>query len=126
MTLTESKIVAFLATTVPDRSLSFYRDVIGLPLVNDDQFALVFDANGTHLRIQKVQNFQPQPFTALGWAVSDISAAVSELEKRGVKFERYSFIEQNAAGVWTSPSGAKVAWFKDPDENLLSITEYGI
>src|SRR3954451_16265633 len=108
MTLTESKIVAFLATTVPDRSLSFYRDVIGLPLVNDDQFALVFDANGTHLRIQKVQNFQPQPFTALGWAVSDISAAVSELEKRGVKFERYSFIEQNAAGVWTSPSGAKV------------------
>ena len=126
MTLTESKIVAFLATTAPDKSLSFYRDVIGLALVSDDQFALAFDSNGTHLRIQKVERFQPHPFTALGWAVSDIAAVVSELEKRGVKFERYSFIEQNAAGVWTSPSGAKVAWFKDPDENLLSITEYGI
>jgi hypothetical protein len=83
----------------------------------------VFHAGDTMLRIQKVREVSPPPFTALGWHVADIAADVAALTERGVAFERFGFLEQDAAGVWTAPGGAKVAWFKDPDGNLLSLTE---
>jgi catechol 2,3-dioxygenase-like lactoylglutathione lyase family enzyme len=118
-----SAIVAFLATCKPDRAKNFYGEVLGLRLVSEDQFALAFDANGTPLRIQKVEKFEPQSFTALGWTVDDIRKAVSKLGKLGVRFERYSFMDQDELGIWQAPSGAKVAWFKDPDGNLLSLSE---
>jgi hypothetical protein len=94
--------------------------------VSDDQFALVFDANGVMVRVvdvSSVPGFQPAPFTILGWSVSDIGKAVKGLQKKGVKFERYHGMQQDQLGVWSSPSGAKVAWFKDPDGNVLSVTE---
>jgi catechol 2,3-dioxygenase-like lactoylglutathione lyase family enzyme len=126
MTLTrfDGAIVAFLATAKPDRALVFYRDVLGLPLVSDDAFALAFEVNGTQLRIQKVESLVPQRFTALGWSVSDIEAAADRLSTLGVAFERYSFLEQDDRGIWAAPSGARVAWFKDPDENLLSLSQH--
>src|SRR5206468_2009184 len=92
-------------------------------LMSNDQFAMVFECDGVELRIQKVDTFQPHAFTALGWHVPDIRASVSELSKRGVVFERFGFMEQDGSNIWQSPSGAKVAWFKDPDGNLLSLTE---
>jgi catechol 2,3-dioxygenase-like lactoylglutathione lyase family enzyme len=110
---------------MPERAKQFYRDTLGLHLVSDDQFALVFDSGGVQLRIQKLKAFQPHSFTALGWQVSDIRRSVTALEKRGVTFERFNFMEQDALGIWVSPSGAKVAWFKDPDGNLLSLGESG-
>jgi catechol 2,3-dioxygenase-like lactoylglutathione lyase family enzyme len=119
--LPPAQIVAFLATTSPDRAKRFYSEVLGLKLLRDDQFALAFDAHGTLLRIQKVEKFAPQPFTALGWSVSDIKKAVGRLAESGVKFERYSFIEQDALGIWQAPSGTQVAWFKDPDGNIHSL-----
>lgn len=87
-------------------------------------FAMVPDANRIRVRFSKVPNFTPAPFTILGWKVSDIEAAVSELQGRGVQFERFGFFEQDALGIWTAPSGDKVAWFKDPDGNVLSVSQH--
>src|SRR5262245_40946979 len=120
--LGQSQIVAFLATTMPDRAKHFYGDVLGLKLLSEDKFALAFDAHGSVLRVQKVEKLAPQPFTALGWSVSDIKKAVSKLAESGVTFERYSFMEQDSLGIWQAPSGTKVAWFKDPDGNVLSLS----
>ena len=123
--LGSATVTAFVATANPARSKSFYRDTLGLRLANEDQFAIVFDCNGIELRIQKVDRLQPHPFTALGWHVPSIRDAVVGLAKRGVAFERYAFLEQDELGVWRAPSTAQVAWFKDPDGNLLSLTEGG-
>ena len=121
--LSNRSITAFIASTQPRRAKKFYRDTLGLRLIGDDAFAVVFDCAGVELRIQKVEALQPHAFTALGWHVVSIQDSVSALAKRGVAFERYGFMEQDERGVWQSPSGAKVAWFKDPDGNLLSLTE---
>jgi len=118
-----AKLTAFVATTHPERAKQFYSRTLGLRLVSDDQFALVFDCAGIQLRIQKVETFQPHAFTALGWQVPGIRRSVAALAKKGVAFERYGFLEQDELGVWQAPSWAKVAWFKDPDGNLLSLTE---
>ena len=123
--LNESKIVAFVATTRPEGAKSFYEETLGLRLLSDDPFAVVFDANGITLRVQKVQAHTPPRHTVLGWDVADIRAEIGELSERGVSFERYEGLGQDESGVWTSPSGAKVAWFKDPDGNVLSLTQFG-
>jgi len=122
--LNKSKLISFLATRNSKRAGEFYEKALGLKFVSDDQFALVFDANGTMLRIQKVEQFNPPEHTALGWNVTNISAEVTHLTKRGVKFARYEWMEQDEKGIWTTPSGAKVAWFKDPDGNVLSLTQF--
>lgn len=123
--LASSSPIAFLATIQPDRAKTFYSDTIGLRLLSDDQFSLVFDAAGVPLRVQKVRELRPQEFTALGWQVEDIRTAVSGLMKRGVVFERYPFLQQDELGIWNAPGGASVAWFKDPDGNVLSLTQTG-
>jgi catechol 2,3-dioxygenase-like lactoylglutathione lyase family enzyme len=122
--LGDARLTAFVATANATRSKTFYERTLGLRLVGDDSVALVFDANGTELRIQKVENVQPPPFTVLGWQVADLRKAMAGLSKRGVKFERYAFLEQDNVGIWLAPGGAKVAWFKDPDGNLLSVAQY--
>jgi catechol 2,3-dioxygenase-like lactoylglutathione lyase family enzyme len=122
MPLGTTRLIAFIATTEAARARAFYEGTLGLT-VSDDDVALVADVNGTMLRIQKVERMTPASYTALGWEVLDIAATVADLAARGVVFERYGFLEQDAAGIWTAPSGAKVAWFKDPDENVLSLTE---
>ena len=121
----KNSLIAFLATSNAQRARTFYSRILGLRLVEDDQFALVFDAAGVPLRIQKVDTVHPQSFTALGWQVPSIRRAITGLAKRGVVFERYEFMDQDEQGVWIAPSGTKVAWFKDPDGNLLSISEAG-
>jgi catechol 2,3-dioxygenase-like lactoylglutathione lyase family enzyme len=121
--LGKAKLTAFVATAKPGRAKAFYQKTLGLRLLTDDQFALAFDSNGVQLRIQKVEKIKPPPFTALGWEVRSIRSAMTALSKSGVRFERYPFLEQDEAGVWTAPGGTKVAWFKDPDGNLLSLAE---
>jgi catechol 2,3-dioxygenase-like lactoylglutathione lyase family enzyme len=121
--LSSMPIIAFAATAQPDEARHFYHDVLGLTLTSEDPFALTFDANGTMLRVAIVDNLQPQPFTVLGWITDDITSTAETLAARGVIFTRYEWMEQDAQGIWTSPSGARVAWFKDPDGNTLSITQ---
>lgn len=122
--LNSSHVVAFVATSKPESAKSFYEQTLGLRLILDDAFAIVFDANGVMLRVQKVQEHAPPPCTVLGWDVADIHASVEELSGRGVRCERYAWLEQDDAGVWAAPSGAQIAWFKDPDGNTLSLTQF--
>jgi predicted enzyme related to lactoylglutathione lyase len=122
--LNAEKVIAFVLTSDAIKARSFYEGVLGLPAVVDDGFALVLDANGTMIRVTKVQNFKPQQFTILGWDVKDIDEAVSRLCERGVRFENYGMADQDMRGIWKSPSGARVAWFQDPDGNVLSLTQF--
>jgi catechol 2,3-dioxygenase-like lactoylglutathione lyase family enzyme len=121
--LSSRPIVAFIPTTDFDRARRFYRDTLGLKLVSEDGFALVFDANGIMLRVAKVGKYTPAQFTILGWEVDDINAALDGLVQSGVTFEHYNIPNQDDRGVW-SVSGAKVAWFKDPDGNVLGISQH--
>lgn len=115
--------IAFIATAMPERAKQFYAETLGLPLVSDDDFSLVFDLAGVPLRVQKVRELAAHPFTALGWQVGDIADMVTQLRARGVAFEHYAFLQPDALGIWDAPGGARVAWFKDPDGNLLSLTQ---
>jgi catechol 2,3-dioxygenase-like lactoylglutathione lyase family enzyme len=122
--LEQARVIAFAATSSPERARSFYHQTLGLSLVAEDGFAIVFDANGVMLRVQKVQGHAPPPYTVLGWEVADIHAAMRELSGRGVAFARFEGMEQDEAGAWTSPAGARIAWFRDPDGNTLSLTQF--
>ncbi len=122
--LATKKIVAFVPTTDYAKAKNFYADILGLTLVSEDPFAMVFDANAIMLRVVKAGTFTPQHFTVLGWEVSDIGAIVSGLAKKGVKFEKYGMPGQDERGIWSAPGGAKVAWFKDPDGNVLSVSQH--
>jgi catechol 2,3-dioxygenase-like lactoylglutathione lyase family enzyme len=123
--LGDASLIAFLATTDAKRARKFYEQTLGLKVAEDSPFALVVDANGTMVRIQKVDAFTPHPFTALGWGVDDIAATVRDLAGKGIVCNRYAGLEQDADGLWTSPAGARIAWFSDPDGNVLSLTEFG-
>jgi len=122
--LTGAKLVAFGATTHPADAIAFYTKVLGLALRYEDEFAISLDSGGVELRLQKVEQFAPQAFTTLGWQVPRMTEVIERLITHGVVLERYPWIEQDASGVWQAPSGARVAWFKDPDGNLLSVAEY--
>lgn len=121
--LAGTSIVAFVATVDSKRARSFYEQVMGLRFISEDDFAIVFDGLGAPLRIQKVLDVAPRQFTVLGWSVASIDPAAAALEARGLRFERYEFLHQDAQGILGSPSGARVAWLMDPDGNLLSLTE---
>ena len=124
--LGRSELVAFVPTTDAARARAFYEGVLGLRLVSDEKpFAIVFDANGTMIRVTTVPELKPQLFTILGWRVADIEATVDRLAAAGVEFQRYKGMnDSDPRGIWNSPSGARVAWFKDPDGNVLSLTEF--
>jgi len=123
--LARSSLIAFVGISDADSARKFYRDTLGLPLVSEDDFALAFDVNGTMLRVTKVPQVTPAKYTVLGWTVSDIAASAKALESAGVKLERYPGLnDKHPTGIWTAPGGAQIAWFKDPDGNLLSITQF--
>ena len=124
--LSESKLVAFAATTDFAKARAFYEGVLGLRLIEDETpFALVFDANGTMLRVTNVGQHKPAPFTVLGWDVESIDETVEQLIAAGVVFLRFPGINDGgSSAVWNAPSGARVAWFNDPDGNVLSVTEF--
>jgi len=117
-------IVAFVPIKDSEKARAFYEGVLGLRFVKDDGFALVFDANGTMVRAAKMKEFTPAQVTVLGWEVSGIEDVVRALGKRGVKFETFGFFKQDELGIWTAPTGDKVAWFKDPDGNTLSLSHH--
>jgi len=117
------KLKAFIPTIQPEKARVFYQDILGLKLLSADQYGLDFDAYGSLLRVAIVNGFSPQPFTILGFNLIDIIGMIETLSKKGVIFERYSYFEQDDFGIWVSPGGTKVAWFKDPDGNLLSLSE---
>ena len=122
--LNTGKIVGFIPTKDSKRARNFYESVLGLEFESDDQFALVLKSNGTMVRIAKTEDFKPFPFTVLGWEVQSIEKVAAGLKERGVIFEKYDGMGQTDLGIWNAPGGSKVAWFKDPDGNLLSISQH--
>jgi len=117
-------IIAFVLTSDPAKARAFYEGILGLRFISQDRFAIVFEAHGNMLRVGVVDKVIAANNTVLGWEVPDIAAAVKMLETLGVTFERYPGMKQDELGIWTPPNGDKVAWFKDPDGNVLSLSQH--
>lgn len=122
--LASGRIIGFVPTKDSTKARSFYEGKLGFQFVSDDMYALVMRAGETMIRIAKVKDFSPAPYTVLGWEVSDIEGTVAWLREREVAFERYPFIQNPEVGIWTAPTGDKIAWFKDPDGNVLSLSRH--
>jgi len=121
--LFQGQTMAFVPARDLDRAEAFYVGRLGLTRVSRDEFALAVKAD-VPIRVTRVAELEPQPFTVLGWQVEDIDAVVARLAQAGVEFRRYPGMDQNPAGIWRAPSGARVAWFEDPDGNVLSLSEH--
>lgn len=120
-----ANIIAMVGTTRGEAARDFYRDTLGLKLREENQFAYIFDVDGVELRVSKVPGMVPSAFAVLGFQVNDIAAEIDAVTAKGVTMERYGFLQQDARGIWDSPDGgAKVAWFKDPDFNVLSFVQH--
>jgi catechol 2,3-dioxygenase-like lactoylglutathione lyase family enzyme len=122
--LTGGKLVGFLTTTDYEKARAFYEGKLGFEFVSLDQFALAMRAGKNMIRITKVETFKPAQGTVLGWEVDDVKAVVLWLSSRDVVTEKYGFVPDQELGIWTAPSGDQVAWFKDPDGNVLSISHH--
>lgn len=124
--LASAAVIGFVPSTDLERSQLFYGEVLGFTVEETTPFACVLRAGRTRtmIRLTRVDQLSPQPFTVLGWQVPDIRRAVRSLVERGVEFTRYPGIAQDADGVWTTPNGDSVAWFSDPDGNTLSLTQF--
>lgn len=122
--LASGKLIGFVPTKDSKRAREFYEGKLGFRFVSDDQFALVMQAGESMIRIVKGAKFTPAQYTVMGWEVKDVEAMVKWLNKRGVTFEKYPFVEDQKLGIWTTPNGDKVAWFKDPDGNVLSLSQH--
>ena len=121
--LASAAVVGLVGTTDSARARHFYGDVLGLVELDETPFACVFDANGTTLRVTLVEQVVAAPYTVLGWVVPDVAETIRGLVARGVVFDHHDGMRQDDLGIWESPSGARVAWFKDPDGNILSLTQ---
>lgn len=122
--LGSTNIIAFVPIKDSEKARAFYEGILGLRFVKDDGFALVLEANGIMVRAAKMKEVTPVQFTILGWQVSDIGQIVRGLAAKGVHFEIFGFFKQDELGIWTAPTGDKVAWFKDPDGNILSVSQH--
>jgi catechol 2,3-dioxygenase-like lactoylglutathione lyase family enzyme len=122
--LDSSDVIAFASAADLRQARAFYEQVLGLRVIEQNDFACVFDANGTMLRVTAVAEVAQPGYTVLGWRVSGITAAVRGLAARGVVFLRYDGLDQDDDGIWTTPGGDQVAWFTDPDGNVLSLTQF--
>lgn len=122
--LIQCEVMGFIPTRDAARARAFYQDTLGFQVNYEDQFAVELLCGATYVRLTKMDDFKPEPHTILGWRVKEIEAEVRELTARGVQFQRYPGLEQDELGIWSSPSGAKVAWFTDPDGNVLSVSQH--
>ncbi|MFZ0181077.1 MAG: VOC family protein [Candidatus Dormiibacterota bacterium] len=122
--LDDGRLIAFVPTTDLARARAFYAETLGLRVADESPFACVFDANGTMLRLTPVRKLSRVRYTVLGWGVDDIASTAGKLAAGGVALVRYRGMEVDDAGIWTAPAGDRVAWFEDPDGNLLSVTQF--
>jgi catechol 2,3-dioxygenase-like lactoylglutathione lyase family enzyme len=116
-------VTALVGTMKPEAAKAFYGDVLGLKFISDDTFALVFEGKNARVRVSRVPVMAPAQYAVLAFTVTDIDKAVDDLTAKGVLFARFGFFVQDAKGIWSAPDGTKVAWFHDPDLNLLSVVQ---
>jgi len=117
-------LIGFVPITDAERARTFYVDTLGLHFVSDDGFALVLKSGENMVRLVKMPSVTPAQFTILGWEATDIVQKVTDLTAAGVPFQRYSFLQQDELGIWTAPSGDRIAWLTDPDGNVLSLSQH--
>jgi catechol 2,3-dioxygenase-like lactoylglutathione lyase family enzyme len=122
--LKQASIAAFLGATDLPRARAFFEGLLGLSVVSLDGFALVLRGANGLIRVTQVERAARAPYTVLGWDVPDIESSVAALSERGLVFTRYPGMAQDDLGIWTAPSGSRIAWFKDPDENVLSLAQH--
>ena len=122
--LAAGKLMGFVPTKDYEQARAFYEGKLGCEFMSLDQFALVVHIGGHMIRIVKMPNYTPHHATILGWQVGDIGAVAVWLRERGVETEKYPFVQDRDLGIWTAPNGDKVAWFKDPDGNVLSVSQH--
>jgi hypothetical protein len=122
--LDNQPIMAFVATTDAAKARPFYEDVLGLPVRASDPYGINFGMGDRYLRMSIVRDFKPAPWSVLSWVVADIKKMIAALTLKGVVFERYEGLGQDDTGIWAAPDGTKVAWFKDTDQNVLSLTQF--
>jgi catechol 2,3-dioxygenase-like lactoylglutathione lyase family enzyme len=122
--LADMNMIGFLLTKDYEKARAFYEGTLGFEFVSLDQFALVMQAGKSMIRIVKVPTFTALPSTVLGWQVDDVEKIIDWLVRRGVVFDKYPFVQDKERGIWTAPGGSKIAWFKDPDGNVLSVSEH--
>ncbi len=123
--LGSATITALVGTMKPEAAKAFYADTLGLKFVADDTFAMIFEGRNARVRVSRVPAIAPAQYAVLAFTVDDIEKAVDALTAKGVAFARFGFLVQDARGIWASPDGgAKVAWFHDPDLNLLSVVQH--
>ena len=118
-----AEMVGFSVTTDAARARVFYADKLGFRVVSEDPQALVLDADGRMLRIQKAKQHEPRPYTVLGWNVSDLAATLARMAEAGVENERFAGLPLDSQGIMDFPDGTRLAWFKDPDGNILSVAQ---
>ena len=121
--LGSATITALVGTMKPEMSKAFYEDTLGLKFIADDTYAMIFEGKNAHVRVSRVPAVMPAQYAVLAFPVDDIDKAVDGLTAKGVVFARFGFFVQDAKGIWTAPDGTKVAWFHDPDLNLLSVVQ---
>jgi|ERR1700744_2689297 len=121
--LVNETLKTFVPTVKPKEARAFYQDTLGLKFLGEDGYGIEFDSGGTLLRIAAVRELIPHGFTVLGWNVKNIEAEIRSLNEKGVVFEKYDFLQQDDLRIWTSPNNSKVAWFRDPDGNILSLSQ---
>jgi catechol 2,3-dioxygenase-like lactoylglutathione lyase family enzyme len=121
--LNAAKVVAMVGTVRPEQAKDFYQNVLGLDFVSEDQFALVFAGKNAHIRVSRVPAVAPAPYAVLAFNVEDIAREIDAITARGATMARFPVFQQDARGIWTAPDGTKVAWFHDPDLNLLSMVQ---
>ncbi|NIK86946.1 catechol 2,3-dioxygenase-like lactoylglutathione lyase family enzyme [Rhizomicrobium palustre] len=120
-----AKAMTFIVTSDREAAKTFYGDILGFKEIGEDDYAVVFDLNGIMLRVSTVKQHEAAEHTVLGWEVPDITSAVKTLTDKGVVFNRYPYFEQDELGIWTAPGSTnRVAWFKDPDGNVLSLAQF--
>jgi catechol 2,3-dioxygenase-like lactoylglutathione lyase family enzyme len=122
--LGSATLTALVGTMKPEAARAFYADTLGLKFINDDGFALVFEGKNARVRVSRVPGVTPAAYAVLAFTVDDIEKAVDGLTAKGVVFARFGFFVQDARGIWAAPDGTKVAWFHDPDLNLLSVVQH--
>lgn len=122
--LGSATVVALVGTVKPEISRAFYADTLGLKFISDDSFAMVFEGKNARIRVSRVPGVTPAAYAVLAFQVDDIGKAVDGLTAKGVIFARFGFFVQDARGIWSAPDGTKVAWFHDPDLNLLSVVQH--
>jgi catechol 2,3-dioxygenase-like lactoylglutathione lyase family enzyme len=116
-------VMAILGTADMDRALVFYAETLGLSVIASDAYGTSLEAGGTELRLTNVPAVVPTPYSQLAWRVTDLNAVALALEEIGVTMVRFNHLEQDEVGAWSGPGGVRVAWFHDPDRNLLSLVE---